>query len=213
MHGPQAAPERSIRCRLPRVFAQAPSAIPQPLSHSLSWRAHAGQLVTPLPTGKRLRGASIAVEVHRVVADRAGFRGVFPLVRSLSGDRDHVALGQMTTHPALDTGSARLAGTDYLWVDHLAAGDELRFAILNNEHVVGVVVHLRAALHDALGDDDQTFILEDALTLDEAGRNLVVVYVVDARRKPGGSSHGYQGRSRKYRGECERVFHERSPYE
>src|SRR5260221_560255 len=100
----------------------------------------------------------------------------------------------MMTHPVLDTGSARLAGTGYLRRDHLAAGDELRFAILDDEHVVGVVVHLRAALHDALGDDDQAFILDDALTLDEAGRNLVVVYVVDARRKPGGSSHGYQGR-------------------
>src|SRR5258705_384432 len=212
MHGPQAAPERSIRCRLPRVFAQAPSAIPQPLSHSLSWRAHAGQLVTPLPTGKRLRGASIDVEVHRVVADRAGFRGVFPLVRGLGRNRDHVALAQMMTHPALDTASARLAGALFLWVDQLAAGDEVRFAILDNEHVVGVVVHLRAALHDALGDDDQTLILEDALTLGEAGRNLVVVYVVDTRRKPSGPSHGYQGHSRKCRCESERVFHERSPY-
>src|SRR5437660_687224 len=106
-------------------------------------------------------------------------------MRGLSGDRDHVALGQMMTHPALDTGSARLAGTDYLWIDHLAPGDELRFAILDDEHVVGVVMHLRTALHDALGDDDQTFIIEDALTLDEAGRNLAVVYGVDARRKPG----------------------------
>jgi ABC-type uncharacterized transport system substrate-binding protein len=44
-----------------------------------------------------------------------------------------------------------------------------------------------------------------------AGRNLVVVYVVDARRKTGGSSQGYQGGSREYRGECEQVFHERSP--
>src|SRR5467141_1263423 len=156
--------------------------------------------------------ASIAVEVHRVVADRAGFRGVLPLVRGLGGDRDHVALGQMMTHPALDTGSARLAGAHLLWVDHLAAGDELRFAILDDEHVVGIVVHLGAALHDALGDDDQTFILEDALTFDEAGRNLVLVYVVDARRKPGGHSHGYQGHSRKCRCESERVFHERSPY-
>src|SRR5258706_2885102 len=69
----------------------------------------------------------------------------------------------MMTHPALDTGSARLAGTGYLRRDHLAAGDELRFAILDDEHVVGVVVHLGAAPHDALGDDDQTFILEDAL--------------------------------------------------
>ncbi len=110
-------------------------------------------------------------------------------------------------------GSARLAGAHFLWVDHLTAGDELRFAILDDEHVVGIVVHLRAALHDALGDDDQTFILEDALALDEAGRNLVVVYGVDARRKPGGHPHGYQGRSREYRGECERVFHERSPCE
>src|SRR5258705_150223 len=119
----------------------------------------------------------------------------------------------MMIRPAVDTGSARLAGADYLWVDQLAAGDELRFAILDDEHVIGIVVHLRAALHDALGDDDQTFILEDALTFDEAGRNLVVVYGVDTRRKPGGHPHGYQGRGREHRGECERVFHERSPCE
>src|SRR5260221_208950 len=119
----------------------------------------------------------------------------------------------MMIRPAVDTGSPRLAGVDYLWVDHLAAGDELRFAILDDEHVIGIVVHLRAALHDALGDDDQTFILKDALTFDEAGRNLGVVYGVNARRKPGGHPHGYQSRSREYRGECERVFHERSPCE
>src|SRR6266853_6228420 len=155
--------------------------------------------------------ASIAVEVHRVVADRAGFRGVLPLVRGLCGDRDHVALSQMMTHPALDTGPARLAGGGYLRVDHLAAGDELRFAIHDDEHVVGVVVHLGAALHAAVGDDDQTFILDDAPALDEGGRNLVVVHVVDARRKTGGSSQGYQGGRRENRGECEQVFHERSP--
>src|SRR5258706_3339726 len=110
----------------------------------------------------------------------------------------------MMTHAALDTGSARLAGAHFLWVDQLAAGDEPRFAILDDEHVVGIVVHLRAALHDALGDDDQTLILEDALTFDEAGRNLSVVYGVDARRKPGGHPHGYQARSREHRAQCKR---------
>src|SRR5258706_142106 len=121
-----------------------------------------------------------------------------------------MALGQMKFPHAVNPGSARLAGVDYLWVDHLAAGDELRFAILDDEHVIGVGVHLGTALHTALGDDDQTFILKDALALDEAGRNLGMVYGVNARRKPGGHPHGYQGRSREYRGECERVFHERS---
>src|SRR6516162_2705547 len=150
-------------------------------------------------------GASVALEVHRVVADRAGFRGVLPLVRGLCRDRDHVALGQMVTDPALDAAPARLAGVGYLRVDHLAAGDELRFAIHDDEHVVGVVVHLGAALHGAVGDDDQTLILDDAPALDEGGRNLVVVYVVDALRKTGGSC---QGGSREYRGECDRVFHE-----
>src|SRR5258706_6704262 len=170
------------------------------------------RLFAPISGGKRHPpSASIAVEVHRVVTDRAGFRGVLPLVRGLCGDRDHVALGQMMTHPALDTGPARLAGGGYLRVDHLAAGDELRFAIHDDEHVVGVVVHFGAALHAAVGDDDQTFILDDAPALDEGGRNLVVGYVVDARRKTGGSSEGYQGGSREYRGECEQVFHERSP--
>src|SRR5262245_52483718 len=142
-------------------------------------------------------------EVHSVVADRAGFRGVLPLVRGLGGDRDHVALSQMMTHAALDAGSARLAGLGCLRVDQLAAGDELRFAIHDDEHVVGVVVHLGAAPHDALGDDDQALILNDAPALDEGGRNLVVVYVVDALRKTGGSC---QGGSREYRGECDRVF-------
>src|SRR5260221_699818 len=119
----------------------------------------------------------------------------------------------MTTHAALDTGFAGLAGAHYLWVGQLAPGDKLRFAIHDDEHVVGIVVLLRAALHDALGDDDQTLILKDTLTFDEAGRNLVVVYGVDARRKPGGHPHGYQGRGREYRGERGRVFHERSPCE
>jgi hypothetical protein len=36
-------------------------------------------------------------------------------------------------------------------------------------------VHLGAALHAAVGDDDQTFILDDAPALDEGGRNLVVI--------------------------------------
>src|SRR5580704_7734936 len=157
-------------------------------------------------------GSSIAVEVHRVVADRAGFRGVLPLVRGLCGDRDHVALAQMMTHPALDAGPARLAGLGCLRVDQLAAGDELRFAIHDDKHVVDAVVHLGAAPHDALGDDDQALILDDAPALDEGGRNLVVVYIVDARWKAGGSSQGYEGGgSREYRGECKPVFHERSP--
>src|SRR5438105_4854072 len=118
----------------------------------------------------------------------------------------------MMTRPALDTGSTRLAIAGDLWVDHLATSDELRFAVLDDEHVVGVVVHLRPASHDALGDDDQTFIFEDALTFDEAGRHLDVVYGVDARRKPGGTCHSDEGRSRNYRGGCEQIFHERSPY-
>src|SRR6267142_1642644 len=149
------------------------------------------RLFAPIATisgGKRHPpSASIAVEVHRVVADRAGLRGVLPLMRGLCGDRDHVALSQMTTHPALDTGPARLAGAGYLRVDHLAAGDELRFAIHDDEYVVGVVVHFGGALHAAVGDDDQALILEDAPALDEGGRNLVVVYVANARRKMGGS--------------------------
>src|SRR5258708_19356886 len=91
-------------------------------------------------------GSSIAVEVHRVVADRAGFGGVLPLVRGLCGDRDHVALGQVMTDPALDTGPARLAGGGYLRVDHLAAGDELRLAIHDDEHLVVVVLHPRPPL-------------------------------------------------------------------
>jgi tRNA-splicing ligase RtcB (3'-phosphate/5'-hydroxy nucleic acid ligase) len=82
--------------------------------------------------------SSIAVEIHRVIADGAGFRGVLPLMRSFCGDCDHVALGQMVTHPALDTGPARLAWGGHLRVDHLAASDELRFAIHDNEHMVGV---------------------------------------------------------------------------
>src|SRR5205809_6004489 len=89
----------------------------------------------------------------------------------------------MPTRPTLDTGSTCLGGVDYLGVDHLAAGDELRFAILDNEHVVGVVVHLGAALHAAVGDDGQTLILEDAPALNEGGRNLVVADVADSRRK------------------------------
>src|SRR5438270_233440 len=112
----------------------------------------------------------------------------------------------MMTLPALHTGSARLAGVGYLRVDHLAAGAELRFAIHDDKHVVDAVVHLGAAPHDALGDDDQALILDDAPALDEGGRNLVVVYVVDALRKTGGSC---QGGSREYRGECDWVFHER----
>src|SRR5262245_54963272 len=91
------------------------------------------------------------------------------------------------TLPALDTGRARLTGVGYLRVDHLAAGDELRFAIHDDEHVVGVVVHFGAALHAAVGDDDQALILEYAPALDEGGRNLVVVYVAHARWKMGGS--------------------------
>src|SRR5262245_47024467 len=93
----------------------------------------------------------------------------------------------MMTHAALDAGPARLAGVGCLRVDHLAAGDELRFAIHDDEHVVGVVVHFGAALHAAVGDDDQALILEDAPALDEGGRNLVVVYVAHARWKMGGS--------------------------
>src|SRR5450432_788629 len=131
-------------------------------------------------------GASIAVEVHRVVADRAGFRGVLPLVRGLCRDRDNVALGEMMTDPTLDAAPARLAGGGYLRVDHLAAGDELRFAIQDDEHVIGVVVHLGSTLHAAVGDDGQTFILDDAPALDEGGRDLLVVDDVDARRKAGG---------------------------
>src|SRR6516164_3656919 len=117
----------------------------------------------------------------------------------------------LMTHPDLDAGPARLDGVGYLRVDHLAAGDELRFAVHDDEHVVGVVVHLGAALYGAVGDDDQTLILDDAPALDEGGRNLVVVDVVDARRKTGGNSQGYQGGSREYSGDCKRVFHERSP--
>jgi hypothetical protein len=41
-----------------------------------------------------------------------------------------------------------------------AAGDELRFAIHDDEHVVGVVVHFGAALHAAVGNDDQALILD-----------------------------------------------------
>src|SRR5258708_1324723 len=81
----------------------------------------------------------------------------------------------MMTYPTLDTGSACLAGVGYLGVDHLAAGDELRFAILDDEHVVGVVVHLGAALQAGVGVDGQTLILEDARALDEGRRNLAVV--------------------------------------
>src|SRR5258708_1604786 len=116
--------------------------------------------------------ASIAVEVHRVVADRAGFRSVLPLVRGLCRDRDHVALGQMMTHPALDTGPARLAGGGYLRVDHLAAGDELRFAIHDDEYVVGVVVHLGAPLHAAVGHHDQTFTLDISPSLTQTSPHL-----------------------------------------
>src|SRR5258706_10374697 len=89
----------------------------------------------------------------------------------------------MMPHAVLDTGSARLAGALDLWRDHLAAGDELRFAILDDEHVAGLVVHLGAALHAAVGDDGQALILKDALALDEGSRNLVVTDVVNARRK------------------------------
>src|SRR5678815_5529286 len=108
----------------------------------------------------------------------------------------------MMGRAALNTGTAHLPRLNFLWLDHLAAGDELRLAILDDEHVVGGGVYLGAALHAAIGDDDQTFILEDTLTLDEGGRNLPVVDIVDARRKPGGRCHGYEDRGRKYRGEC-----------
>src|SRR5579871_2130784 len=153
------------------------------------------------------------VKVHRVVGDRAGFRGVFPLVRGLGGDRDHVALAQMMAHAALNTGAACLAGAVCLRTDQLTPGDELRFAFLDDEHMVGIVVHLRAAPDDALGDDDQTLIFEDALTLDEASRDLGVVYIVDTRGNPRGHPNSREGRRGKYRGKCERIFHERSPYE
>src|SRR2546423_8585775 len=92
----------------------------------------------------------------------------------------------MMTHAALDAGPARLAAVGYLRVDHLAAGDELSFAIHDDEHVVGVVVHFGTALHAAVGDDDQALILEDAPAFDEGGRNLVVVNIADARRKMAG---------------------------
>src|SRR5262245_30355590 len=126
-------------------------------------------------------------EVHSVVADRAGFRGVLPLVRGLGRDRDHVALSQMMTHAVLDRSEERRVGVGYLRVDHLAPGNELRFAIHDDEHVVGVVVYFGTALHAAVCDDDQALILEDAPALDEGGRNLVVVYVAHARWKMCGS--------------------------
>src|SRR5476649_1325871 len=119
----------------------------------------------------------------------------------------------MMSHPALDTGPARLPGTHFLWVDHFASRDELRFAIHDDEHMVGAAVHLGATLHTAVGDDDQPFILDDTRALNEGGRNLAVVNVVDGRRKPCGHSHGYEGGIRKDGGECEREFHEGSPYE
>src|SRR5438105_2333244 len=129
------------------------------------WRSHPKPILpapsASLPCGVYpvqqvwvVTGSSIALQIHREVADRTGFRRVLPLVRGLCGDRDHVALGQMMTRAVLDACSARLAGRGCLRVDHLAAGDELRFAIHYDEHVVGVVVHLGAAPHDALGDDD-----------------------------------------------------------
>src|SRR5262245_53195748 len=93
----------------------------------------------------------------------------------------------MMTHAALDAGPARLAGVGYLRVDHLAAGDELRFAIHDDEHVAGVVAHFGTPLHVAVGDDDQALLLDDAPALDEGGRNLVVVYVAHARWKMCGS--------------------------
>src|SRR6187549_3534974 len=108
----------------------------------------------------------------------------------------------MMAHAALDTGTAHLPRLNFLWLDHLAAGNELRLAILDDEHVVGGGVYLGAALHAAIGDDGQTVILEDALTLDEGGRNLVVADIADLRRKSGGHCHGDQGRGRNYRGEC-----------
>src|SRR6266699_499091 len=114
-----------------------PRAFAYPAAHSLSDVLRTVSLSATISGGKRHPpSASIAVEVHRVVADRAGLRGVLPLVRGLCGDRDHVALGQMMTDPALDTGPARLARGGYLRVDHLATGDELRFAIHDDEHVV-----------------------------------------------------------------------------
>src|SRR5450631_1362130 len=87
----------------------------------------------------------------------------------------------MMSHPALDTSPARLPGTHFLWVDHFASRDELRFAIHDDEHMVGAAVHLGATLHTAVGDDDQPFILDDTRALNEGGRNLAVVNVVDSR--------------------------------
>src|SRR5258706_5547086 len=96
---------RRMPSRLGKRVSGAPSDRPRP-------RVAAGCLAARTPVrlfatiatisgGKRHPpSASIAVEVHRVVADQAGFRGVLPLVRGFCGDRDHVALGQMMAHPA-----------------------------------------------------------------------------------------------------------------
>jgi hypothetical protein len=109
----------------------------------------------------------------------------------------------MMAHAALDTGPARLAGSGYPRVDDLSTGDELRFPISDNEHVVGVVVHLGAAPYGTIGADVQAFIVDDGPTLDENGCNLVVVYIVNPRRKAAGSSERYEGGSREYCGDCE----------
>jgi hypothetical protein len=77
--------------------------------------------------------------------------------------------------------------------DSVTRGAILRSSLSHahcNAVVVDAVVHLGAAPHDALGDDDQALILDDAPALDEGGRNLAVVYVVDALRKTGGSCQG-----------------------
>ena len=62
--------------------------------------------------------------------------------------------------------AACLPRRGHLRIDHRAASNKIRFAVNDDKDVVGLVVHFRAALHAAVGDDDQAFVFDDTSALD-----------------------------------------------
>src|SRR4051794_31260266 len=95
-------------------------------------------------------------------------------------DGDNVAFREAVNGAALYPRSTSLARCRHFGVDHFPAGDEIGFAVDDDEHVVRLIVHLGAALYTAVRDDDETLVLYDAAAFDKCRGDLVVMNVMNA---------------------------------
>jgi hypothetical protein len=147
----------------------------------------------------------LIIDVHSIEANRSR-RNLFPPVRRFRRNREDIALGQVVNFSAFNRRARHLIRIESLRVDQGPTRDERRFALHDDENVVGMLMVFDFIRALAICQYDELRIFHDLSALDHRGRDRFVVDVMNGCRNTASQRSSGGGQEKDHRQQCAQQY-------